>query len=176
MQARLITAWGVLGVVALLGQALWRLTPLALDAIRHGLAPWQWGVMTLWILINAHAEGYRGFHKRFSPRVVARALHLGRHPRPLFVVFAPFFCMSLFHATRRGKIVARVLVVAIIGLVILVRSLEQPWRGIVDSGVVVGLGLGTASLLYFYVRALLGQAPPADPELPESDSAQPSSR
>lgn len=162
-------AWGILGVVALLTQALLRLTPMVLDAIEQGLTTWQWIVGGLWVVLNAHAEGYRGFHRRFSPRVIARAQVIAADPRPLWVVFAPFFCMSLFHASRRGLKVARILVVAIIIVVILVRQLEQPWRGIIDAGVVVGLGLGMLSMLYFLMRSLGGHALPVPPDLPPRD-------
>lgn len=164
---RLALVWGVLGVLVLVAQPLVRLTPLVLEAIRGGLTTGQWVVLGAWVAINAHAEGYRGFHRRFSPRVVARARHLSRHPRPLWVVLAPLFCMSLFHASRRGMLVARGLVVAIVLLVIAIRQLHQPWRGIVDAGVVVGLGLGLVSLVYHFVRLLLGHAPTVPPDLPE---------
>jgi hypothetical protein len=164
----LLIAWGVLGVVALLVQALWRLTPIALEALGSGLSPLHWGITLAWVGINAHAEGYRGFHRRFSPRVVARAQWLADNPRPWLVALAPIFCMSLVHASRRGLIVARVLLLGIVGIVAVVRLLPQPWRGIVDAGVVVGLGLGLLSLLYFYVRELWGHPPAADPDLPAS--------
>lgn len=164
---RIALLWGVLGVVVLVAQPLFRLAPLAIEAIRGGLTAGQWVVLVLWVAINAHAEGYRGFHRRFSPRVVARAEWLARHPRPLFVALAPFFCMSLFHASRRGMLVARTLVVAIVLLVVMVRQLDQPWRGIVDAGVVVGLGLGLVSLAYHFVQLLRGHAPTMSPDLPE---------
>jgi hypothetical protein len=164
---RFALLWGVLGVVALVVQALVRLSPRVVEAIEGGLTAAQWVVLALWVAINAHAEGYRGFHRRFAPRVVARADWLARHPRPWFVALAPFFCMSLFHASRRGMLVARVLVVAIVLLVVLVRHLAQPWRGIVDAGVVVGLGLGVLSLAYHLGRRLLGHVPTVCPDLPE---------
>ena len=160
-------AWGVLGVCALLAQALWRLTPIAVEAIESGLSTIQWVVLGVWVVAMAHSEGYKGFHQRFSPRVVARARALADDPRPLFVALAPLFCMSLFHASRRGLIVARVLLAGIIVLIVIVRQLDQPWRGIVDAGVVIGLGIGTASLLYFYVRSLAGKPPPIEPDLPD---------
>jgi len=159
--------WGVLGVVTLLVLPLARLAPMAIEAIAGGLSVFQWVVMVAWVVINAHAEGYRGFHRRFSPRVVARARVIADSPRWSWVLLAPLFCMSQFHVSRRGLIVARVLVVAIVLLVTLVRMLDQPWRGIVDAGVVVGLGIGLASLLYYFVRALLGHAPTISPDLPE---------
>lgn len=166
MARQLIAAWGVFGVCALLGQALWRLTPIALDAIESGLTTLQWAVLGVWVVAMAHSEGYKGFHQRFSPRVVARAHALASEPRPLFVALAPLFCMSLFHASRRGLLVARCVLGGVIVLIVLVRMLDQPWRGIVDAGVVVGLGIGTASLLYFYIRSLTGKEPPIEPDLP----------
>ena len=61
-------------------------------------------------------------------------------------LFAPLFAMGFFHATRATKITAYVLTLAIVVLVILVHRLDQPWRGIIDAGVVVGLGWGVLSL------------------------------
>ncbi|MEM6994834.1 MAG: hypothetical protein AAF721_30245 [Myxococcota bacterium] len=165
---RLVFAWGILGVTAILTQALVRLAPLAYAAIEGGLSAVQWGLLVVWVAMMAHAEGYRGFHRRFSPRVVARALWLRDNPRPLFAVFAPLFCMSLFHATKRGVWTARILVLGILGLILVVRTLSQPWRGIIDAGVVVGLAIGLASMLGYAVRALLGTPPPVPPDLPEA--------
>ncbi|MEM7153234.1 MAG: hypothetical protein AAF799_10340 [Myxococcota bacterium] len=169
MLGRIAAVWGVMGVVVLLVQPLTRLAPMALEAIESGLTTFQWIVLVTWVVINAHAEGYRGFHRRFSPRVIARAQVLSRSPHWSWVVFAPLFCMNLFHASRRGLIVARILVVAIVLLVVLVRQLDQPWRGIVDAGVVVGLGLGLISLLYYAVRGVLGHPPAVPPDLPPAE-------
>lgn len=167
---RLAAAWGVLGVLALLAQALVRLTPRAIEAVQSGLTTVQLVVLAGWLVFMVWTEGVRGFHRRFSPRVVARAQWLSHHPRPLFVLFAPLFCMSLFHASKRGLVVARVLVLAIVTLVAIVSQMSQPWRGIVDAGVVAGLGVGAASILWFAVRALGGTAPPVPPDLPEPDA------
>lgn len=161
--------WGLVGVVALLSQALLRLGPLAWEAIDGGLSTVQWVALAVWVVLNAHAEGYRGFHRRFSPRVVVRALHLRTHPTPMRAAFAPLFCMSLFGASPRGMKVARILVVAIVTVVIAVRMLDQPWRGIIDAGVVVGLGLGLLSMLGFLFGALMGRPPSIDPDLPTAD-------
>ena len=73
----------------------WRLTPIAIEPIQaNQLGTFHWFVMIAWILINAYAEGYRGFHKRYSPRTVARAFYLVDNPTPLRVIFAPLFCMG----------------------------------------------------------------------------------
>ena len=158
-----ITCWGVLGVVILVGQALLRLVPLAVEPIQKDqLNTWQWGLFVGWGLFNAYAEGYRGFHKAFSPRVVARAFHLARHPRPLHVLFAPLFCMALFHARRKNLVIAWTLCSFIVLAIVAIRRLPQPWRGIVDVGVVTGLSVGLLSLLFFFVQALRGSVPHTD--------------
>ena len=165
--ALLVASWGVLGVLALLFQALWRLTPIALQPlIDGGLDGLQVTLYAGWVAFNAYAEGYRGFQRSFAPRVVARAFYLGRHRRPLHVLLAPAFCMSLFHASRRGRIVAWSVLLGVIVLVTLVRQLPQPWRGIVDAGVVVGLAWGAAAIMVIFARAALGRLPAADLQLP----------
>ena len=56
----------------------------------------------------------------------------------------------------------------IVSLVIAVRWLEQPWRGIVDAGVVVGLSWGLVSMAAFTLRALTDPGYPYGPEVPEA--------
>lgn len=167
--SRLIALWGIGGVVLLIGSAVWRLAPLAIEPIADGsLAAWQWALMIGWVVFNAYAEGYRGFQKRFSPRTAARALYLGENPTPVRVAFAPLFCMGFFGATRRVLIAAWVVLIMVAGLVALVRALDQPWRGIVDAGVVVGLGWGLVTLIGFFITGMTGGTLPTDPEVPES--------
>ena len=159
-----IAGWGVAGIVGLLVQALVRLTPLALEPIEKGmLTPGHWALYLGWSAFNAYAEGYRGFQKAFVPRVVARAAYLARNPTLLRVLLAPLFCMAMFHARRKNLILSWGLVGIIVALVIAIRFLPQPWRGIVDAGVVVGLGWGTLALLVAVSRALVtGRIPPTD--------------
>jgi len=63
--------------------------------------------------------------------------------------------MGYFHATKRTKIVAYSLTIGITLLVILVRLIPQPWRGIIDAGVVVGLTWGVLSLIIFILRSFV---------------------
>lgn len=170
MNRLLIAAWGVAGVIALLLHAVLRLTPRAIEAVTSGLDATQWVVLAGWVVFMAHSEGYRGFHARVAPRLVARAWYLADHPRPLRVALAPAYCLSLFGASPRGVVVARVMIVAIALLVVLVSWLEQPWRGIVDAGVVVGLAIGLASVGYFSVLAVLGRPLPVGPDLPADEA------
>jgi hypothetical protein len=164
-----IASWGVVGVTVLLVSAIARLTPLALEPVLvHTMTAVQWTVYVLWSLFNGYVEGYRGFQKGYVPRVVARAFWLGQHPRPLLIVLAPFFCSGLIHATRRRLITSWCLVFGIYGIVQLVRLLEQPWRGILDAGVVIGLAYGTLSLVVAFVRVLVGAPITVSPQVPES--------
>jgi hypothetical protein len=168
----LVLLWGIGGVLALLAQATLRLTPYAVEALTGQMVAWHWIACIGWVAFMLWSEGYRGFHKRFSPRVVSRAFHLARHPSPLHVILAPAYCMSLLHATRRARIVAWSVLIGVIGLVVLVRLAPQPWRGIVDAGVVLGLTMGAASIvLHLYWALRSGPASP--PDLPErlSDAA-----
>lgn len=158
--------WGVGGVCWLLGSAIYRLTPRALEPIETGLDALGWLCMVGCVLFMAYTEGYKGFQKNFSPRVVARAAALAGRPRLVHVLFAPMFCMALFHATRKRLIVAWVILIGVIGLVTIVRTLEQPWRGIIDAGVVVGLSWGLIAIVVFAVRAVQGHPPDVDPGLP----------
>jgi hypothetical protein len=48
-----------------------------------------------------------------------------------------------------------------------VRLLAQPWRGIIDGGVVVGLAWGLVSLVVFGFQALTADEFPYAPEVPE---------
>jgi FtsH-binding integral membrane protein len=165
--------WGITGVLMLLGSAVYRLTPLALEAFSYDLLWYHWMSVALAVLLMAYAEGYRGFQQRFSPRVAARAKYLKGHPRMLLIILSPLFCMGFFHATRRRKITSFSVTAAIVGLILLVRLLPQPWRGIVDAGVVTGLIWGIVSLLFFSLSAFTSENFSYSPEVPgEEDSSR----
>lgn len=169
---KLIAIWGLFGIVLLVGRALWRLTPIALEPIEAGMmGTWHWVGMVVWVLINAYAEGYRGFHKRYSPRTVARAFYLVDNPTPLRIALAPIFCMGLFGATRKVLITSWVILLMVIGLILWMRTLDQPLRGIIDAGVVVGLGLGLLSMLYLFVVAFIRGGTDFDPAVEEPQDA-----
>jgi hypothetical protein len=170
-----LTLWGVLGFAAILGRAIWQLAPIAYEPIRDGaLSGAQIAVYVLWVAFMLYSEGYKGFQRQLSPRVVARGLHLARHPRLAHALLAPFFCMGLFHATRKRLITSWAVLIGIVGLVVAVRQLDQPWRGIVDGGVVLGLSWGLVAMLVYLVLGLMGRELPVPPDLPESE--QPASR
>ena len=82
-------------------------------------------------------------------------------------MLAPFFCMGYFYASKKTKIVAYALTFGIIILIVLVKFLEQPWRGIVDFGVVLGLSYGLISFLICAAKSLFAPSFSEAPEVPE---------
>jgi hypothetical protein len=158
--------WGVLGLLASLVEAIVRLTPHALEPLHQGMSPGASAGYVSFVLLNGYAEGYRGFQRAFAPRVAARARLLFHGPTLARTLLAPLFLMALVEASRRRLIANWVLVLVIVVLVLVLRRTPQPYRGIVDAGVVAGLVWGTLATLYFLVQALRGRAPAVDPELP----------
>ena len=134
--------------------AVFRLSPMAMELSSYNLGQLHWFLLAVSILYMAYAEGYKGFHLAFAPRVVARASYLSANPRLLHILFAPVFCMGYIHATRRRKLLSFGLTSMIICFVLIVRMLPQPWRGIVDAGVVTGLVFGIASIGFFLIQRL----------------------
>jgi hypothetical protein len=159
--------WGISGVLLLLGSAVYRLTPLAIEAFTYEWSWVHWLSLALMTFFMAYAEGYRAFQQGFSPRVAARARYLRDHPNALHAVLAPFFCMAYFHAPKRRRIVSISVTAGIIVLVILVRHVDQPWRGIIDGSVVVGLAWGLVSLMVFGHQAFTREHFPYSPEVIE---------
>lgn len=158
--------WGLVGISLLLGSAVYRLSILAIVGLSYDLR-WYHGVsLVIFIIFMAYAEGYRGFQQRFSPRAAARAKYLKDRPNIIHSLLAPFFCMGYFHASRRRKIVSISLTLGIIVLVLLVRLVPQPWRGIIDVGVVIGLAWGIISLFIFSIQAFTSKAFKYSPEVP----------
>ena len=62
--------------------------------------------------------------------------------------------MGYIHATKRRKLLSIGLTIMIICFIMVARMLPQPWRGILDAGVVVGLSIGISSILYFVYVAI----------------------
>ncbi len=166
-----IGMWGAGGAAFLLATSVWRLAPLAWEPVvgDPGMNTFQWALYIGFAAFNAWAEGYRGFQLKMSPHVASRALYLSRNPTPLRVLLAPLFCISLFGAKRRRLVTRYAILLVIICLIVAVRMLAQPWRGIIDIGVVIGLSWGAATILWSYYRLVSGDADPVDPDIPGYD-------
>ena len=164
----LAPAWGALGMTAILGNAIRRVLPVALEPFSGeaaALSPPIWAAYAAFAAFMTYVEGYKAFHRKFSPMVVARALTLRDAPVH-HVALGPLYSMGLFHASKKRLATSWGFVVGIAALVKLVKALDYPWRAVVDGGVVAGLSVGAASILYHYGRSLGGVDPPADAALP----------
>ncbi len=167
LHGKLAAAWGVGGIVLLLADAIYRLTPLAIETFDSALGVLHWGALVVWAAAMLVMEGYMGFQRSFSPRFAARARYLAEHPNLVRSLFAPFFCMGYFHATRGVQIRSILLTIGIVALVVGVRRVDQPWRGIIDLGVVLGLTWGTVSIAVFSYLAFATEGFGHSPETPK---------
>ncbi len=160
--------WGFAGVVLMLGYALIRLFPVAMGTFDQPLQWYHWMCLIGFIVFMAYSEGYRGFQQAFSPRVAARLKYLYDHPRPWHVLLSPLFCMGFFYIQKRRLIAIYILTIGIIAIIVAVKWLAQPWRGIIDAGVLVGLTWGLVTVLMFTRQAFMMQKPfPYSPEVPD---------
>lgn len=163
--------WGIVGVIWLLLFAIYRLAPMALALGSFPMNLLHWLALIFSIVYMAYAEGYKGFHLGFAPRVVLRANYLKENPRVSHVILAPIFCMGYIHATKRRKLLSIGLTIMIICFIMVARMLPQPWRGILDAGVVVGLSIGISSILYFvYIAIRKPELISVSPDVPEERS------
>jgi hypothetical protein len=166
-------AWGIAGVLWLLGRAIRRMLLVAAELDPGALGAAHLALGALWIAFMAYSEGYRAMQRAFSPRVVKRALWIGHAGRPWMVIVAPLFCMGLVYASRKRLIVSWSIVALIVALIIGVRLLAQPWRGLIDAGVVVGLTWGFVAILGYTVQALRRRPIPGELDLPATAQGSP---
>lgn len=158
--------WGITGIGLLLGSAIYRLSAIGWQTFDYSLEWHHWLALVVSIVFMGFSEGYRGFQQGWSPRVAARILYLSQNVSPMRLLLAPLFCMGFFSIVRKRMIVTYSLTLGIIVMVLLVHQLEQPWRGIVDLGVVTGLLWGLTSTCLFTLRAFFGKSFEHSPEMP----------
>mmetsp|Transcript_52141 Transcript_52141/g.106078 ORF Transcript_52141/g.106078 Transcript_52141/m.106078 type:complete len:264 (-) Transcript_52141:86-877(-) len=170
-RSQLVQAWGVAGVVLYLSYGVFKVVPIVLDGLGALSEPWQWGLLVVTLLFFAYVEGYRGFQLGFSPRVVSRAWVVSEEIEEAPVwhkVLAPAFCIGYFHGTDKRVITSWAVTTVIFAVVIGVKQLDNPYRAIIDAGVIVGLMWGILSIIVLYLASLQSQKPPEfDPALPE---------
>lgn len=159
--------WGALGVILLVGKSLHSLHGHAEEALNNGLSTYQWIILVVYSLFMLYYEGYKGFQKKFSPRSAARVHYLYHNPRPLHVLFAPFFCVGYFYAKRKVRIAAIAISLLILCVIFLMDFCPQPWRGIIDVGVILGLSYGLLSFVCFLVKVFTTKDHGISPEVPE---------
>lgn len=160
----LSVVWAVIGLTLIFSFAIIRLIPHSFEALRSDLSFGMLATLVVWCAFMLFAEGFRGFQKQFSPRFASRALYLFNNPHTNHLVLAPLFCIGYIHATRKRKLSAWLLTLGILVLVVGVRHIVQPWRGIIDTGVIIGLLYGLISVYFFVIRVMRTKEYIADPE------------
>ena len=169
MVGKIAAFWGIFGLSMILIRGLWSVSEPALALREMSFTAMHWIGLVLSLIFMGYAEGYKGFQLKFAPRVAARALYLKANPTWIRVIFAPLFCMGFFHATRKRKIVAYAVTTMVVLLIVGVRLLPQPWRGIVDVGVLFGLGWGLISIWVFCAKAFFRKTKyTVSPETPDA--------
>ncbi len=161
--------WGILGLSLILARGLGCIYPFAHDLCGMKFGAVHWIGLAVSLIFMGYAEGYKGFQLKFAPRVAARALYLKNNPTFVRVLFAPFFVMGYFHATKKRKIISFSITAMVILLIVGVSQLTQPWRGIIDAGVLLGLGWGLLSVWVYSFKAFFGKGEyTISPETPDS--------
>lgn len=162
--AKLLGTWGFLQVAFTLGNAIYRLFPVAVEPlVRNDLTPSQWGMLTIWVIFMLYVDSYKAFHLKVSPLVIKRAFLIAERSSIMKIILAGPYSMGMFGATKKRMIISWLTTLAVFVMVVLVKRLPYPYRSIVDAGVVVGLSGGLASMFGYFVRALFGVLPDIDP-------------
>lgn len=152
--------WGLVGILFLLGFAIWRLGQHAYAALSYEFYLWHWILLVASCLFMLIFEGYKGFHLAFAPRVVKRAHFLATNSTPILArLFAPLFLMGYIFATRKRRLTSLILTCMIVGFIVAFRYIPQPLRGILDFAVCAGLVFGIFSLVYYLLRLIAGNVP-----------------
>ena len=146
-------SWAIIGLMSLLLFACWRLFAYTVESFSMPLNWLHWVVFVGWAIFMAHEEGYKGFQLKFSPRFAARCKYLLTNATWLQTLLAPLFCMAYFHAPKKRVLATWALSLMIIGFILAFRYMPQPWKGLLDFGVVFGLLWGIVSTTYYCFKA-----------------------
>ena len=159
------SGWGIIGFYSLVTFAMVRLSVYTVEAFAQPFTLLQWFVLVVSLVFMAYSEGYKGFQKSYSPRFAARVHYLSSQANGLQLLLAPLFCMGFFKAPKRRIISSVLLSSMIVTFVLLFKLVPQPWRGILDAGVVLGLIWGLITTAICCYQAFMTSKPIVDPEV-----------
>lgn len=143
----LAPVWGLVGVSALFASASYRLGERGVDVIRDGLGGWEWAALAGLTAAFVYGEGFLALDRKWVPRLIRRIRELKRERNLVIRLLAPLYGLSLIGAPRRRLILSWLGMGAIVGAILLVRAMPDPWRGIVDFAVAAALAWGLVSIL-----------------------------
>jgi len=168
MLGRIGFMWGSLGVVGLLMASAVRLSNIALEFFLYPVNISHWLALIMWVAFMAYTEGYKGFQQAFSPRVAARLVWLKHNPKAWLVALAPLYAMGFIYASKKRIIISYSILIMVLIFITIAVNLPQPWRPIMDAGVVVGLLWGATVTGWSILVAMRTGATLVNPELPKS--------
>lgn len=157
--------WGILGVVAILAFALCRVLAPAISINYLDLTGVQQFIMIPYLMAMMGIKGYLAFQRTFAPRIAARAKYLVSTDRIMPLVLAPLFCFGFFMTYRKRMIVSYGILLFVVMVVLIMRHVPQPWRGMVDLGVVAGLSWGITSVVVYGIIAAVSPSFDRSPEV-----------
>lgn len=139
--------WAVLGVAALFAGAVYRLGARGLETLQGGLGALEWAAAVVLTAVFVYGEGLVALDRRWIPKLFERARRLRGEDRILPRLLAPLYGLSLLGANPREVARGWGGALAIVGAVLVVRTLPDPWRGIVDLSVAAALAWGLSAIL-----------------------------
>ena len=145
---KLIFIYSTGGVVAIFSSAIYRLYPHVQESMSYEFSALNWIVLAVYLLVMIVGKGYFALHRGFVPRVIDRSELLIENGKLIDKILAPLYCMGFFKAPRKRMIISYVMIFIIVSFIVSASKISQPWRGIIDLGVIVGLSLGILSLLF----------------------------
>ena len=138
-------AWALLGVAGLFTSAVMRLGSRGLATVRAGLSPGQWILLVSFTFVMVYGEGVLALQRKWVPRLLRRARALRHEPLGLQLL-GPLYGLSLVGGTRKELLRGWLGTLAIVTAIVIVRSMPEPWRGIVDVSVASALAWGLLSI------------------------------
>ena len=154
---KLILIYSIGGVIAIFSSAIFRLYPHVREVFSFELTTINWIVLIAYLAVMIIGKGFFALHRGFVPRVMNRAELLAENGKLIDRLLAPLYCMGFFKAPKKRLIISYAMLLLIITFIVSASKISQPWRGIIDLGVVVGLSIGILSLLFLGINKLISK-------------------
>ena len=149
--------WGIAGFLLLLGFAVMRLVAPAMDVFSTPMLWYHWLFLALMLLSFLYVKGYLAFQRGLSRRVVERAFSMREDPRAFRVLLAPLYCMGYFGAGSKRQWIMIGVTAAMLAFILIVRLIPEPWRGIMDLGLVLAFAWGFVATVIHSLGAAPGR-------------------
>lgn len=140
-------AWAVIGVSALFATASYRLGERGVAVIRDGLGGWEWMALAGLTLVFVYGEGFLALDRKWVPGLMRRARELEDERSLVLRLLAPLYGLSLIGAPPAKLLPSWLGTLAIVGAILVIRVLPDPWRGIIDFAVAAALAWGLVAIL-----------------------------